>query len=283
MQPVAEILSLLAIFSLASYAQSLGSVSGVVKDDAGNPVAQAKITAKQVAGGESSQATTDAAGGYKILNLQPGKYEISVVKEGFSGALQQVAVEPGSEQRVDIKLATGLSLEGLGFPSSATKGSAEEQARLDKRSHMLKMHQRLGLITTVPLVATVFTGNLAGGRETNSTGRNVHAILGSTTAGLYFTAASYAIFAPKIPGTKTEGPIRWHKALAWIHGPGMVLTPILGAMAYQQKSNGERVHGIASAHGAVAITTAVAYGAAIISVSIRSRRKSVRTDTADQH
>ena len=82
-------------------------------------------------------------------------------------------------------------------------------------------------------------------------------------------SAYYAIRAPRIPGTETRGPIRLHKALAFIHGPGMILTPILGAMAFDEKSRGEKVHGIASAHGAVAIVTAAAYGAAILSVSIK--------------
>jgi hypothetical protein len=49
---------------------------------------------------------------------------------------------------------------------------------------------------------------------------------------------------PKISGTETRGPIRLHKALAWIHGPGMILTPILGALAYGQKNKGEKDHGI---------------------------------------
>jgi hypothetical protein len=49
----------------------------------------------------------------------------------------------------------------------------------------------------------------------------------------------------------------------------MILTPVLGALAFEQKSRGERVHGIASAHGAVAIITAGAYGLAIASVSFR--------------
>jgi hypothetical protein len=40
-------------------------------------------------------------------------------------------------------------------------------------------------------------------------------------------------------------------------------------MAYQQISNGQKVHGIASAHGAVAAVTAAAYGAAMLSVSIK--------------
>jgi hypothetical protein len=49
----------------------------------------------------------------------------------------------------------------------------------------------------------------------------------------------------------------------------MVLTPILGALAYNQRSAGEKIHGIASAHGAVAATTAIAYGLAVLSVSIK--------------
>jgi hypothetical protein len=109
----------------------------------------------------------------------------------------------------------------------------------------------------------------AGGKSTSSTDRTVHMILGSTTADLYFTTAYFAIRAPRIAGTESRGPIRLHKALAWIHGPGMILTPILGAMAYSQKNNGEKVHGIASAHAPVAIVTAGAYGAALLSVSLR--------------
>jgi hypothetical protein len=161
------------------------------------------------------------------------------------------------------------SLGDLGFPTEQTQGNLQDQARLDRRSHMLKIHQRLGLITTIPLVATVLSGSFAGGKSTGSTSRDLHAALGSVTAGLYFTTAYFSIFAPRVPGTQARGPIRLHKALAWIHGPGMILTPILGAMAFDQKSRGEKVHGIASLHGPVGYVTAVAYGLAIASVSIR--------------
>lgn len=161
------------------------------------------------------------------------------------------------------------SLGDLGFPTSETQGNSQEQARLDKRSRMLRMHQKLGLITTAPMLATVITGGFAGGKSTSSSERDLHAALGSLTTGLYFTTAYYSIFAPKVPGTQARGPIRLHKALAWIHGPGMVLTPILGVMAFEQKSHGEKVHGVASAHGAVAVVTAAAYGLAILSVSVK--------------
>jgi hypothetical protein len=48
----------------------------------------------------------------------------------------------------------------------------------------------------------------------------------------------------------------------------MILT-ILGTLAFDQKSKGEKVHGIASAHGPVAIVTAGAFGAVLLSVSVK--------------
>jgi hypothetical protein len=161
------------------------------------------------------------------------------------------------------------SLQDLGFSSEQIKGNAEAQARLDKRSHMLKIHQRLGLITLVPLLATVITSSGATGKHTSASGRDLHGALGLVTAGLYVTAASYAIRAPSVPGTEIRGPIRLHKALAWIHGAGMILTPILGAMARAQLDRGEKVHGIAAAHSAVADVTIAAYAAAIGAVAIK--------------
>lgn len=252
------------------------TISGKVTDSSGAAVAGAAVTIKNSATGESTQAQTDSTGSYTAKDLIPGDYDVSVSAPGFASKTSKVTVLQSATQNLDFSLeksttgATEPSLSDLGFPSNETQSNAAEQARLNKRSHMLQVHQRLGLITTIPLVATVITGGLAGGRKTSSTDRDLHAALGSTTVVLYFATAYYAIFAPKIPGTKTEGNIKLHKAMAWIHGPGMVLTPILGAMAFEQKSKGERVHGIARAHGQVAIVTAGAYGVAILSVSLKS-------------
>jgi hypothetical protein len=183
---------------------------------------------------------------------------------------QQPATKPSSDlPNAPSSTKTKPSLEDLGFSASQAQGDAKRQALLDKRTHMLKIHQRLGLIAAVPITASVITSVGASGKDTSKASRDLHAALGGLAGDLYFMSAYYAIRAPRVPGTETRGPIRFHKAMAWIHGPGMIATPILGIIAFDQKNKGEKVHGIAQAHGPEAIVTAGAFGAALLSVSLK--------------
>jgi len=262
---------LIVSLSIALIAQSAtGSLSGTVKDASGAAVANATISAKNSDSGQVTQVQTDAQGAYRFEALPTGSYELSASGKGLTAAPVSIVVTSNPETE-DLSLGggSGLSMSDLGFSKEQTQSNPAEQARLDKRTHMLKIHQKMGLITAVPLAATIITGFGAGGKQTSTSTRDLHVALGTTTAALYFTTASFAIFAPKIPGTETKGPIRVHKALAWVHGTGMILTPILGAIAFQQKSRGEKIHGIAQAHGPVAIITGAAYGAALLSVSVK--------------
>ena len=265
----AQILLAFALSSLVG-AQTTTTLSGTVKDPKGTPVPSAKVSLKNSSTGQTTEATSDSQGAYHFADLASGEYELTTSASGFETKTDIVHLQ-STPQTEDVALTQtgGPSLSDLGFNTADTKGNAEEQARLDKRTHMLKIHQKMGLITAVPLAATIITGFGAGGHQTSSSTRDLHVALGGTTAALYFTTAYFAIGAPKISGTETRGPIRVHRALAWIHGTGMVLTPILGIMAFQQKSRGEHIHGIAQAHGPVAIITGAAYGAALLSVSVK--------------
>ena len=180
----------------------------------------------------------------------------------------------GTDQK-QTKPGNAPSLGDLGFTSQQTQADAQMQAMLEKRTHMLKMHQTMGLLTTIPMAASLITGPQAKAKGKNGqpitepTPANLdfHVALGGLTSGMYWTTAYYSIFAPKIPGVQPKGAIRLHRDLEWVHGPGMVITPLLGIMAYKQENAGEKVHGLASYHGTAAYVTAAAYGASIIAVS----------------
>jgi len=285
--------------SLMAQTAGTGALAGKVTEPSGATVASVTVTATSVDTGLAKSTTTRTDGTYKFDGLAPGKYRVKFEASGFKPVELPSAIVNATETAVlDTKLeigdvgnaipvnkpapsaqenlpnapsssTTAPSLQDLGFPAEQSQGNAREQALLDKRTHMLKIHQRLGLITTIPMIATVATSLNAGGKSTSTTSRDLHVALGGLTGDLYFMTAYYAIRAPRVPGTETRGPIRFHKAMAWIHGPGMILTPILGAIAFDQKSKGEKVHGIASAHGPVAIVTAGAFGASLLSVSLK--------------
>lgn len=186
------------------------------------------------------------------------------------------ATQPQKPQQTPSSSAPTLG--DLGFTPQQTLANAEMQKKLNERTHDLKVHQTLGLVTVAPMCAAVIVAGGAKAKrnradptgpliEPSSATVDLHAALGAGTATLYGFTAWYAIRAPRIPGVKPKGAIKWHRDLVWIHAPGMILTPILGGMALSQENNGERVHGIASAHSWVAWTTVGAYGASIIAVS----------------
>ena len=280
-------LAVVLIFVLTNHPlqaqDSTATLSGTVADYSGKPLPSAKVSIRNLNTNQSSDTQTDSSGNFSVANLAPGDYEVSVSDTGFGSSSAKVTLSAGTPQTLNLTLTqpsedlpnapssskSAPSLEDLGFAPSESQANAKQQALLDKRTRMLKIHQRMGLITTIPLIASVVTSLNAGGKSEGTASRDLHVALGALTGDLYGITAYYAIRAPRIPGTETKGPIKFHKAMAWIHGPGMILTPILGALAFEQKNNGQKVHGWAAAHGPVAIVTAGAFGAALLSVSLK--------------
>lgn len=278
---------ILGFFPLALAAQT-ATLSGTATDAKGKPLANAAVTLKP-ATGAPVQVHADANGNYSIPNLAPGTYTLSATSDGLRSKETNITVTEAPHQTVDLTLSAqelpnapaaappsqSPSLEDLGFSSQQTQGNAKLQATLEKRTHMLKVHQKLGLLTAIPMAAALITGPEAkvegrnGGvvKVPSDANLDFHAALGGLTTAMYFTTAYYAVFAPRVPGTKKHGGIRWHEALAFVHGSGMIVTPILGAMAYNQETSGEKAHGIAAQHGTVAYITAIAYGTSIVAVS----------------
>ena len=68
----------------ASAQATSGSISGVITDESQAVVANATVTARNVATNESRSTTTDSEGRYRLPNLSVGAYEVTIQAKGFT-------------------------------------------------------------------------------------------------------------------------------------------------------------------------------------------------------
>lgn len=100
-------LMLVVMVASAAFAQGeSGSISGKVSDPQDRVVPGATVTIKSVATGAERTATTDDQGGYTVVSLQPGLYDITVKSGGFAENTQRAQVSVGGSVSVDTKLST---------------------------------------------------------------------------------------------------------------------------------------------------------------------------------
>src|SRR3954466_16200120 len=104
-------LALLAVFLLIAPGVSAqvdrATLSGVVRDSGGGVVPGATVTVTNLATNVSSIQTTTETGGYQVVNLVPGRYQVEVELTGFKKSSQVIALEVGQRARVDVELAVG--------------------------------------------------------------------------------------------------------------------------------------------------------------------------------
>lgn len=106
---------LVSLFSAILAAQSSGgSVTGTVLDAKGGRIANAQITARQGATGLDYRVVSGADGQYALQFLPTGVYELTVSAPSFKTFRQTgLWLEAIQQQRLDVKLETGLLKEGV--------------------------------------------------------------------------------------------------------------------------------------------------------------------------
>jgi hypothetical protein len=102
------VLAVSALISLPLRAQVAGAtLTGTVTDTQGGAIPSAKVSARNVATGISTDATTNAAGLFNIVNLVPGDYEVNVSAPGFSTVVTKVTLTVGATQALNPSLQVG--------------------------------------------------------------------------------------------------------------------------------------------------------------------------------
>ena len=101
---------LLLGLSAVALAQSTttGAIGGVVTNPAKEVVTGAAVTVKNVETNKEDSATTDDTGRFKVSNLQPGLYAVTINSSGFSPTtVENVTVEVGRETNLEVALSVG--------------------------------------------------------------------------------------------------------------------------------------------------------------------------------
>lgn len=153
-----------------------------------------------------------------------------------------------------------ISLSELGMPaeSSVTDISPKFEAEMKERREKLGTHQVLGLTTWGMMTATMLTGGSA-------LDSNLHMYLGMTTGALYVASAYYSLTAPKPAEIKDKARMKWHKGLAWVHFPLMLLVPYLGYQYKKHEEHNQKHGSLEKQHSALA---GILYGTFTISAAL---------------
>ena len=81
-----------------------GDLAGIVTDPTGATVANAKVTVKADATGETYTATTNGTGEFRISLLRPGTYTVVVSSTGFQDSTQKGTVSLGQVATLNVQL-----------------------------------------------------------------------------------------------------------------------------------------------------------------------------------
>ncbi len=105
---------LLSMAAAAAAQTGLGSLRGYIKDEQGGALPGATVTATSPALIRPATAVSDAEGYYRLLNLPPGTYDLTVELSGFAGYKRaEVLLRAGANFQVDATMKLGTLSETI--------------------------------------------------------------------------------------------------------------------------------------------------------------------------
>src|SRR5579872_103144 len=117
---------LFVVASVVGLAQANSDLTGIVTDQTGAVVPDAKIVVTDPATGFTKSTTSGATGLYDISGLNPANYNMKVTAKGFQGFAQNgIAVNVSSTSRADIKLTVGAETQTVTVEADALAVQAD--------------------------------------------------------------------------------------------------------------------------------------------------------------
>jgi len=167
---VVGVLSVLALASLSMLGQDIsGNLVGTVIDASGAAVVGAEVEATNVGTNVVNRTKTNGTGEYRIDNLLPGTYRVSVKAQGFKGFAQTADVQLNKTGTINVTLTPGAATETVevsGAPPLIDTTTAQLQSTYEplEVQNVATASVGLGVINLSMLQAGVgSTGGLGAG------------------------------------------------------------------------------------------------------------------------
>ena len=121
------LLILLAMAAVAKAQSTSGSIIGTVHDASGSVIPGAKLTLTNTGTSETRALESDSNGSYQFVNLAPGRYEITIEKQGFKRKVfTNLQVEVQQVVREDAALDVGNVTETVQVTEQAALLETEQ-------------------------------------------------------------------------------------------------------------------------------------------------------------
>src|SRR4051794_9790665 len=98
-----------ANISLWAQSTATGTVVGTISDQSGAVVANAQVSLADKTTGNTRTATTNNAGNYLFVDVNPGRYDLTINKQGFASTKTSTEVKVGLTTTINMALQVGGS------------------------------------------------------------------------------------------------------------------------------------------------------------------------------
>ena len=127
--------------SLLAQTTGAGTIAGTITDPSSGAVPGASVAIRNTATGLERSLVTNEAGIYVAQFLKPGKYQITVSKQGFTKILRKdLSLQVGQILSVDLQMSIQTNTDTVQSKARATSSTAK---RPKCRKSFLKRRRRI--------------------------------------------------------------------------------------------------------------------------------------------
>src|SRR6185295_432523 len=106
--------SILVAYCVPSFGQTTCEVNGHLIDERGGTLSAASVQARNLATNLSRSVVSNRDGFYRITQLPPGQYELSVMAQGFTKYInREIVLQIGEVSSLDVILKAGMIMENV--------------------------------------------------------------------------------------------------------------------------------------------------------------------------